>query len=206
MTIYVPKGTAAGVYQGTFALIVDGDNGKELVKIPVSMEVVDYTLTDDVTAQTLFSWRYDRVAAGELDGSLAMMETYYEFFKDYRISLQSLPLATLSGEEFVRNVQEHYDELTSYTIMSDLGDIFGGNRITNEVVQNKVKEQILAVAAASTSDKNLFDKAMIYFIDEPDLTDEVVRADVISKSKQESNLCIWNRHGRNYTMRMLCRI
>lgn len=179
VTIYVPKGTVAGVYKGTFALIVDGENGKELLKIPVSMDVADYTLTDDVTAQTLFSWRYDRVAAGELDGSLAMMEEYYEFFHDYRISLQSMPLGTLSGEEFSRNVQKYYDELTSYTILSSIGDTFWG--MSSVSVQNQVKEQILAVAAASTADRNLLDKAMIYFIDEPDLYDETVRADVISK-------------------------
>lgn len=190
VTIYVPKDTVAGVYEGNFKLAVDGSKGTELLEVPVSIEVVDYTLADDVTAQTLFSWRYDRVAAGELDGSLAMMKHYYDFFQDYRISLQSLPLGTLSGDEMVENVTEYYDQLTTYNILSTVGDTFAG--MSNVTVQDKVKEQILALAAASNKGdnlgKNLLDKAMIYFIDEPDFNDATVRASVISQIQQLNSL------------------
>ncbi len=161
ITIYIPKGTAAGTYTGTFALSIN--DGEKVVDIPVSVEVMDYTLPDEVDAKTLFSWRYDRVAAGELDGSLEMMETYYEFFQDYRISLQSLPLGTLSGEEMVEKVNKYYDTMTTYTILSDVGDIS-----TNLPYRlDKMKEQILALAAASNSERNLLDKAVLYYIDEP---------------------------------------
>ena len=180
VTVYIPKETKAGVYEGDFLLAVEAAGGKEFIKIPVSLEVLDYTLTDERNARTLFSWRYERVSAGELDGSLEMMKYYYEFFQDYRISLQSLPLGTLSSEEYALNVQKYYDELSSYCILSRIGDVSGD--LLSE--QDSVKEQILAIAASSTIDKNLFDKAMIYFIDEPDLTNADKRAEVVSKIAQ----------------------
>lgn len=182
VTIYVPKDTVAGVYEGKFKLEVDGAKGTEVLQVPVSIEVFDYILSDNITAQTLFSWRYDRVAVGELDGSLEMMKNYYEFFQDYRISLQSLPVGTLSGEEFVEHVEAYYDQLTTYNILSSVGDTFSG--MSKVAIQEKVKEQILAVAAASTPNKNLLDKAMFYFIDEPDFTNARARAGVISQIQQ----------------------
>ncbi len=177
VTVYIPKETKAGVYKGEFVLAVDGASGKELVNVPVSLEVLDYTLTDERNARTLFSWRYERVAAGELDGSLEMMQYYYEFFQDYRISLQSLPLGTMSGDEYIENVEKYYDELSSYTILSSIGDISVG--LLSE--QNAVKEQVLSIAASSTWDRNLFEKAMIYFIDEPDIREADVRSSVVSR-------------------------
>lgn len=164
ITVYVPKDAKAGTYSGEFVLNV---NGTELVKIPVAVEVMDYTLSDETTARSLFSWRYERVAAGELDGSLDMMEDYYEFFQDYRISLQSLPLATLSGEEMVKQVEKYYDQLTAYAILSQPGDISVDLTYNLDIA----KEQILALAAASTPERNLLEKAVFYIEDETDFSD-----------------------------------
>lgn len=165
ITVYVPKDAKAGTYSGDFVLNV---NETELVKVPVSVEVMDYTLSDETTARTLFSWRYDRVAPGELDGSQAMMEKYYEFFQDYRISLQSLPLATLSGVEMVEYVEKYYDTLSTYTILSNVGDV------SLDLMSNTgiAKDQILALAKASTPDRNLLEKAVFYIEDETDFTRE----------------------------------
>lgn len=184
VTINVPKDADAGNYAGEFVLRVKGDSGEKLLKVPVSMEVMDYTLTDDNHAQTIFSWRYDRVAPGELDGSLAMMEKYYDFFKDYRISLQSLPLGTLSGAEMVDKLLEttdegrvYYDDITTYTLLSEVGEI--SNNFTGRL--DSVKEQILTLAAASTTSRNLLDKAVFYFIDEPDVSNADARNSVIEQ-------------------------
>lgn len=180
ITVYIPKETAAGVYEGSFKLTLKSQDETEELEVPVSVQVRDYTLNDTGTAKTLFSWRYDRVSVGEMDGSIEMMETYYEFFRDYRISLQSLPLETLSGQEFVENVKKYYDEITTYSLLKTVGDI-SGNILTNEAA---VREQIHAVAAESTKGKNFFDKAMIYSIDEPDLEDPVKRAYVMTLNTQ----------------------
>lgn len=166
VTIYIPKDIEAGIYEGTFLLALDGEVGKELIEIPVSAEIIGYTLSDDITARTLFSWRYDRVATGELNGSHEMMEYYYNFFKKYRISLQALPTATLNGEAFVEMVDKYYDELTSYTLLATVGEI------STDMLRypNVAKEQVLAIAARSTAERNLFDKAMTYILDEPPLS------------------------------------
>ena len=178
ITVFVPKEAAVGTYEGSFKLIVNGDAGEKTMDIPVSVEVFGYTLSDESTAETLFSWRYDRVAAGELDGSIEMMKTYYDFFQEYRISLQSLPIETLSGEEYLNAVLKYYDRLTSFSLLSSVGDI------SIELLSHpeKVIEQILAVASASNAERNLFEKAIIYAMDEPDLTNPAVVQSVTDKS------------------------
>ena len=166
ITIYVPKETTAGVYKGTFCLSVDGES----IDIPVTVKVNDYTLTDEVNAKTLFSWRYDRVGAGELDSTIEMMETYYKFFLDFRISLQSMPLESLTGEEMVSCLERYYDKLSTFCFLSEVGEI--SNNLFS--AKEALREQVLAVAAASKPERNYFEKAMLYVIDEPDLQNEVM--------------------------------
>lgn len=181
VTVYVPEeDTPAGTYSGTFELVMQGTDGVYKQDIPVSVKVYDYTLSDEETAKTLFSWRYSCVSPGELDGSIDMMTSYYEFFQDYRISLQDLPLESLMPDEFADMVVKYYDDCTTYSLMSTVGNISIG--ITD--YQEEVIEQVLAIAKASGKEKrNLFEKAMIYTIDEPDLTTEAGRTSVINQSK-----------------------
>ena len=176
ITVYVPKELETGIYEGFFQLKMKNDKKEETVDIPVSVDVYDYTLTDSVNASTLFSWRYDRVAAGEMDASNAMMTTYYEFFKDYRISLQSMPLEGLTGEEFAETVLEYYDEITTYSLLKLIGDISIGVQDSKELMM----EQILSVASVCPEDKNLLDKAIVYPLDEPNLTEKSARETVVS--------------------------
>lgn len=175
VTIYVPKDIEVGVYEGTFALTADGDKGKETLEIPVSVEVFDYTLTDEVNAETLFSWRYQKAGSGELDGSIEMMTTYYEFFLDYRISLQSLPVETLAGSEMVEKVLKYWDRISSYTVGTPVGSLGYNLHEKPEMIE----DQILSLAAASNTDKNLLDKAIMYPIDEPNWTVEATRKNIV---------------------------
>lgn len=167
VTVYVPAETPAGVYEGTFKLTVE--NGT--MDIPVTVTVNDYTLPETTSGQTLFSWRYNRVAPGELDGSIEMMETYYEFFLDYRVSLQSLPLESQTSEEVIDTLVKYYDRLTTYTIQPEPGEVPGGGTIAE-----KSKEMIYAIASISSPEKDYFEKAMLYVVDEPDLSDADKRA------------------------------
>lgn len=165
VTVYIPEDTPAGVYEGTFKLTVDGSE----MDIPVKVTVNDYVLPKTTTGQTLFSWRYDRVGAGELDSGIEMMECYYEYFLDYRISLQSLPLESTTREEIVDALEKYYDTLTTYTICPEPGKVPGGETIT---YADKTKEMIYAIASISSPEKNYFEKAMLYVVDEPDLRDD----------------------------------
>ena len=179
VTVYVPAETPAGVYEGTFKLTVE--NGT--MDIPVQVTVNDYTLPESFTGKTLFSWRYDRVGAGELDSSVEMMETYYEFFLDYGISLQSLPLESMTHEEVIDALEKYYDRLTTYTIQPEPGIVPGGG-----TVAPKSKEMIYAIASISGPERNYFDKAMLYVVDEPHLGEAEARKYVMSMIGHVDNM------------------
>lgn len=179
VTVYVPAETPAGVYEGTFKLTVE--NGT--MDIPVQVTVNDYTLPESFTGQSLFSWRYDRIGAGELDSSIQMMETYYEFFLDYGISLQSLPLESQTHEEIVDTLEKYYDRLTTYTILPEPGVVSGGGTIAE-----KTKDMIYTIASISGPEKNYFEKAMLYVVDEPLLTEADKRQYTIAMIDQTDNM------------------
>ena len=179
VTVYVPAETPAGVYEGSFKLTVE--NGT--MDIPVQVTVNDYTLPETTSGQTLFSWRYNRVAPGELDGSIEMMETYYDFFLDYRVSLQSLPLESQTSEEIIDTLVKYYDRLTTYTIQPEPGTVPGGG-----TVAEKSKEMIYAIASISSPEKNYFEKAMLYVVDEPILSDPDKREYTLSMIGHVNNM------------------
>ena len=179
VTVYVPAETPAGVYEGSFKLSVE--NGT--MDIPVQVTVNDYTMPETTSGQTLFSWRYNRVAPGELDGSIEMMETYYDFFLDYRVSLQSLPLESQTSEEIIDTLVKYYDRLTTYTIQPEPGTVPGGGTIAE-----KSKEMIYAIASISSPEKNYFEKAMLYVVDEPVLSDASKREYTLSMIGHVNNM------------------
>ena len=164
ITVYVPKETAAGVYRGSFKLTVDG---KE-ISVPVSVTVYDYTLTDDNHAPSMFTYRQDRIGIGELDNSTAMMEYYYDYFSNYRIMLQELPIESLTPSELADAAEKYYDKMTTFSLLSTKGNI------TTNFSRNKesIRAQILELAKRSTAEKNLVSKAAIYCMDEPNVQGE----------------------------------
>ena len=164
ITVYVPKETVAGIYSGNFTLTVDG---KEIF-VPVSVTVYDYTLTDQNHAPSMFTYRQDRIGVGELDNSTAMMEYYYDYFSDYRIMLQELPIESLTPSELADAVEKYYDKMTTFSLLSTKGNI------TTNFSRNKetIRAQILELAKRSTAEKNLVSKAAIYCMDEPNVQGE----------------------------------
>lgn len=176
ITVYIPKDTPAGVYEGNFVLEVEGMR----MNIPVSVTVNDYTLADTPASRTLFSWRYDDTGMGECDSSIEMMQCYYDFYQDYGISLQSLPMESLNSEELVEQLEKYYDQITSYSILSEAGFV----SLDLLEYRERVKEQILTIASISSTEKNYFDKAMLYYIDEPNLGKDEGIDDTILKIQQ----------------------
>ncbi len=167
ITVYVPKDTVAGLYKGNFELKI----GTETYQVPVNVNVNDYTLTDERNAVTHFAYRYRFVGMGEMDYTTEMMQTYYDFFADYRLSLGNPVVDNPNddGTEFAKFVYDHWDEMTSYTFMPLWGEGPTGN--LGGVKWTNVKNQIMAVAALSTPEKNLLDKGLLYYIDEPQWAD-----------------------------------
>ncbi len=171
ITVYASADQAAGTYTGTFLLTVNGTE----TEIPVSVVVNEYTLSDETTMATSFSWKYNLMGAGELDSSDEMVQLYFDFFLDYGISLLPLPLESLTGEELIACLEEYYDSITSFFITQEVGTNPGGFYLPDAM-----KEQVLALAANSTAEKNYFEKAMIYIKDEPDFTSEYYREEYIT--------------------------
>lgn len=183
INVYVPKDTAAGVYTSNFELKV----GDKTYEVPVSVTVNDYTLPDTVHARTSFAWRYEFMGIGEMDYSTDMMEKYYDFFLDYRISLENPVTDNPANDpvEFAQSIDKNWDRITDYTFMplyglGPSGNLAGGKWTTLEA-------QILECAALSKPGKNLLEKGMVYFIDEPSLTNVTVMNDCLDKLTKYNN-------------------
>ncbi len=87
LTLNVPEAQAAGTYSGQFKVLLDG---KEIT-VPVSVNVYDYTLDDEVHSKSAFYIHPQRLAWGEMDDSVEMQETYYEYLLSYRVDPTHLP-------------------------------------------------------------------------------------------------------------------
>lgn len=168
ITIEIPRDVSAGTYTGDFILKIGADSHV----IPVSVRVADYTLTEEMHTDTLFILRDVHLMASELDSTLEMKETYYDFFLDYRINLNNLPIDSLNAEEYVKTIEKYWadDRVTRYTIPSN---VTGETSVVNIPLW---KELYLAVVAASSPEKDLTSKLMFYFIDEPEGTTGVPAA------------------------------
>jgi hypothetical protein len=142
ITFYIPEDTEAGTYTSTFCLSLENI----VCLIPVTVNVYDYTLTNDINFKTAFTNRVLTIAAGELDSSYEMMKEYYDFCLDYRISLNYLPKKADTTEDLVEAALEYFDKTACYKI--------------------SVKD-IKKLAEASTSEKNLLSKAYLLELDEP---------------------------------------
>ncbi len=173
ITVYASADQAPGTYTGTFLLTVNGIK----TEIPVTVVVNDYTIPEETTMVTSFSWKFNLMGTGELDSSNEMINLYYSFFLDYGISLLPLPLESLTGEELIACLEEYYDSLTTFCITKEVGTNPGSISYGADVV----KEQILAMAACSTAERNYFEKVIIYTKDEPDFTSDYYKDSFITE-------------------------
>ena len=91
VTVSVPADQAVGLYTGTFTVLLNGD----VFEVPVSVNVYDYAVSDEMQSETRFGLGWDNVEYAEgLDGGSATEEVqraYYEYMLDLGVSLSSLP-------------------------------------------------------------------------------------------------------------------
>ncbi len=168
------KTTDGGTYTGTFTLSLDGAEKK----IPVSVTVWDFEVSDEVHTKSSFMLYSDALTQGEGDSSMEMYRKYYDFFLENRISLMNLP-SSLNSEEFISVLKEYADnpKMSAYEIPYVAYD---GN-----IDVNQVKDLIKKIVVASVEDnKNYLEKAYIYNL----MTDEYAGNTVkLEKAKA------WNR-------------
>ncbi len=171
LTLKCPKDQAAGVYAGNFSLTVDG----KAYSVPVSVEIYDYTLTDEVSVKTSYGMDLDQIAVAELDSTDEMFKTYFDFFLDYRISSQNLPGNHLIGglsDESIETFVDYAVEYTKDVRCSHFNIPFQTVSAVNEkgeavvgVNLDKYEQALKALALRSMEEGlNLFAKAGTYFI------------------------------------------
>lgn len=176
VTVKPSKTQSAGTYTGEFTVTADGKN----YKVPVSVYVYDYTLSDVVRSKTSFGIEWDKMSMGEMDSTIEMQEKYYEFFLDYRISPQNFPgnsmVYTTFDEEGLAEFLAYADKYTrdvrctSYnlpfavknqTITTDSG----ARKTVHIPIFEQYEETLRAMAEYSLENKvNLFKKAQTYFV------------------------------------------
>lgn len=167
VTVYVPAETAAGTYTARFPLTVENT----VYNIPVTVKVYDYELPVEGENDALYVSRTSTLMASELNSTLEMKEKYYEFFLDYRINLNVLPIETLDVDEFAA-VAKRYAVDDRVNLICLAANTDGQPRLNFPLW----REQIMRLAEESTAEINYLDKACAYFIDEPEGTGEVPQA------------------------------
>lgn len=153
-----------GVYSGTFKLTVDGEE----TLIPVSVTVWDFCLPIETAARSIYMMYTDYITLCEGDSTIEMIEAYYEFFLDYRVSVANLPARNNDNEGLVAALRKYYPRMSAYRlpyIIDEKPDTYTQRDINWE----RLGEFLSLVVDASVEDGiNYLDKAYHYdlFTDE----------------------------------------
>ena len=101
--------TPAGVYTGTFQLVIN----HEIEYIPVSVTVWDYTIPADSTSASCILIYEKQIVQGELTSVQSEVDDwyriYYEQALEYKMNPYMVPESTKSPAKFVENVLKYYD-------------------------------------------------------------------------------------------------
>ena len=187
ITVSVPKEQAAGVYKGTFTLLLNGQKHE----FPGTVTVLDYTLPDEVVARSCMvvnGMPSDHLMYLEGDGSQEMYWKYVEQLGEFRLSAQymyGMKINAVTAEEVEILADEHVTymlraaqnpKINTYSIRTN------GIFATVEgfsTQQNTLNEEYFMVYTKKMVDAtlregvDLFKKATVYMgsiIDEPEGT------------------------------------
>jgi hypothetical protein len=100
LTVYVPKGAAAGTYRGGLTVSATGAAPR---RIPVTLTVWSFTLPDTPTSRTAFGMGSGAIAEAhglkaDSPASVPLVARYYEALLQHRISAYSTPVPLDSPE------------------------------------------------------------------------------------------------------------
>ena len=150
ITIQTEKNTPAGNYSGNFTLNADDKS----LTIPVTVDVWDFTVPDEVHARNSFYLYQDELSNGQFDSTKESYQKYVDYFLDYRISTTEIVSLDYNTEDWVEQVKKYAADprVTSYNVH---GDGHYGMTLLKALIEN------------STPELNLVDKAFFYLYDEP---------------------------------------
>jgi len=102
LKVYVPKGQPAGTYTGELTIQETG----RPVRVPVTLEVFDFELTDESHTETAFTLWSGYIAEAHHvagDAAWAMTQKYYWDSIEHRLTPSYLPIPTDSPEQYVKD-------------------------------------------------------------------------------------------------------
>ena len=190
--VEIPRDAAAGKYAGTFNLYLGEQNKK--YEIPVSLEIYDLTLPEEVHSKTNIDIWYEKISKGEGENyDVNTDEVYYEYLLTKRVNASTVPPKyTASIDKFMEFIAKAAKNpaISTYTIplkfisgdwqykitsTSKNGDnspetVLKAKETLKSGLVNiltKILDKNLELRAAGDDEIDLFKKAMFYFEDEP---------------------------------------
>lgn len=109
VSLKAPVDQKPGLYKGNFIVKLD----KNEFVVPVRARVRDYTLDDTTYSESAFRLRENNIALYEQDTSDEMLEKYFDFMLDHRIS-SDLPF-DFSHWSYNSDLSKYLHYLTKYT-------------------------------------------------------------------------------------------
>lgn len=175
VTVNVPRGQAAGIYEGKLELTVE----EEHFSVPFSVNVYAFDLPEATHAKTAFAiWEntqmiesgYDNGSPMTAERKDAIVKAEYEYLVSKRISPTNIPsseYASGNPDSFAAAAKKYASrpEISAYRIAID-----APNRVLNETLFTSYLRSLLKAGIENGEVKtDLFAKAYCYFfeIDEP---------------------------------------
>lgn len=187
VSFQVPQDQAAGVYTGSFDVVIGG----ETKQIPITLRVVNGFITEEthVFSSFLNEWYFYR---GELDTTEEMYDAYNQKLFDYRLGCNNVTTYHTDVDYYAEKICEYAKnpKCPSYNIRYYTTNYEGSGKVLNGRELNcKISYDVdkLLLYFRKIAYKGLeenvdpFKKAFIYGYDEPDLGLGVQRATVYTK-------------------------
>ncbi|MBQ9728444.1 MAG: DUF4091 domain-containing protein [Clostridia bacterium] len=159
------KTQAAGTYTGSFNVTF----ASKSYDVPVEIKIYDYTLSDTAYAKSCFEGLYCEIPYAELDGSLEMAQTYYDFFLDHRATINSVPTTQqLLHSYHLGQADDYLDKVVAShnnprCTLYELPVFATGSSVGTTLNVQEYKQWLMEVAIRSLEVKqNLFEKAYTY--------------------------------------------
>ncbi len=181
------ENTAAGEYTGTITVTVNG------VKhyIPLNVTVWDFVLpaqNDVMNFWGMFNWA--DWGGYEMDCSMEMAETYFEFLLDHRVCSDLIPHYGFDGAEaYVETLRKYWNHtgFNSYRFYYEYKyGVYDGIECWYD--GDKLRKYLVAVAKASAEDKqNYLSKTYFYFssvIDEPSSQEAFKKVELVAQATE----------------------
>lgn len=184
VTFKTDKDTKAGTYTGNITLSIDS----AVTKVSVELTVLDYYLSEENTAKSVFPIERDSLIYGEMDNSLDMYKKYVDFLIDYRMAAYLLPFEAKNVSDFIKVTKEYASDIRVPSYAIPVYYVFNASANDIDLDYDLLEEYIMTMAKESVNgDVDLVKKAYLYIgmIDEPEMGGIIERAKRITKNVKE---------------------